>query len=780
MRAFLLGLVGLLLAAFSHAAPLNLAPQWRLAEDPAAQWGLAEALAHDDQFTPATAARIAPGYGRAARWARLSLPADALTPGPVWLQMRMPRLEQVQLWQRRPDGSWLQMQAGQGLPHARWPLDTASATFPLERSAGEPLELLLRQSGRTAGSWDAQLCEPRDCRRAETGRVWLIALLIGSQLMVAAACLLLFGIWRQRSFWLIALYALAYAFYEFSQQGWGFQYLWPTATDWGPRCLNVLSTLALLLQSLSLHSMLDGPRLRHQTTRWLSPLWLAQLAAMAGSAWGDYLAWAPFTTLINLLSSLLMLGLGCWAWRRRLPQGGTLALVMLITVVGALPRYLHILGLLPYGVLALLSTPLAIFSTNLLLIAALVRRLAGLQGERLRAQAQLLDERAARQRELEQQVAQRTEQLSDALLAQRALHEQRSRLLAYIGHDLRAPLTATVSYLRLLGGRDRREQQLHASVEHGVAYQLALIDELVEFSRGELRELELVPAPVYLWGLLDELVQQGELLARAQGNRLVAQLAPGLPTVAVVDAKRLRQLLLNLLSNAAKFTRKGEILLTVAPGSGPGLYAFAVSDTGAGIDAARQAQLFEPFGASASAGAPRSGLGLAIARHISEAMGSTLSLHSELGVGSRFAFEIALPVASAEEVLQPGADVLAPVPLRPGLRALLIDSPLAHADRLAEILFAADLEVERAAVLPEAIEATLLLIDPLALDATGLARLNDWRAGPGQRLCIGLLSQPVEGPLAAAFDATLYKPVDAVALQAALRGLLDAGASPLG
>ncbi len=771
MRPWLHVICGLIWLGIACAAQAQPRPAWQLLEDPSGTMTLAQAQARVGEFRPDvhTGPLRTPGYTRTALWARLELPTGE-APQTLWLVMTLARMEHAQLWVETRDGHWQHSEAGLLVPHRQWPLDTANVSFELTPEPGRPLRLMLRESGRTLTSFDALLCQPSDCLRADRYTVLAIAVLAGNQMLAAAGYLLLFFFWRQAAFALMAGSVAAYGLYELSMHGLGFQYLWPGATGWAPRSLLVLMSAAQLLQSLAVAAILP---LRHAAgaLRWaLAAVWLAMAAGLFGALWGDYQTLAQPVNTLTGLCGLLTLVLAGWAWSRSLPMAGWAALVMASSVLGALPRYAYMLGWLELGPLIWLTTPTVLLLSHLILLVALVQRVVQQRRAELAAQAQLLEERAARGRELEQQVEQRTAQLRVALHDAGQLHQQRSRLLAYIGHDLRAPLAATVSYLRLLGGSGRRDQQLRASVEQGVAYQLALIDELVEFSRGELRALDLVPAPLYIHGLLHELAEQGKLLARQRHNSFRARIHPELPAVVLADAKRLRQVLLNLLSNAAKFTADGRIELSVTPCStSPGSWRFEVADTGNGIAPQDRARLFEPFWrAPPQEGQPPeagSGLGLAVAQHIVEAMGARIELHSSVGQGSRFVFSLPLAPGRAEDVLMQTDGATPAEASEAGLLALLIDAPQGHADRVAELLFAADIEVERpaAAALPP---ADLLLCDPRLLDATGLAHVQQWRSEHSARRCVALIDRPMAPELAALFDAALYKPVIAAALLA--------------
>lgn len=287
----------------------------------------------------------------------------------------------------------------------------------------------------------------------------------------------------------------------------------------------------------------------------------------------------------------------------------------------------------------------------------------------------------AHAKRLERLVADRTSELQQSL-------RSRSMLLAHISHDLRSPLAAILDGVRQWrmgqGGRDHPRE-----IERHVRQQMALIDELLEFSRGELIELELMPAPGYLHGFLQQLEGDATLLAERQRNRFEHDIDAHLPPVVTADFPRLRQILLNLLGNAAKFTHDGVIRFGVTVVSAQPdrtRLRFAVEDTGIGLDPGAAERLSQPFvrGDNAS-GHQGNGLGLAIVVQLLQRMDSRLDVQQIASGGSRFEFE--LDLASAEEadiepVLESGGDLdeydgagrtILVVEVVPDRRALLCD-----------------------------------------------------------------------------------------------------------
>ena len=237
-----------------------------------------------------------------------------------------------------------------------------------------------------------------------------------------------------------------------------------------------------------------------------------------------------------------------------------------------------------------------------------------------------------------------------------AASQHKSQFLASMSHELRTPLNAIIGLTEMMvtnSGRFGTEKALEPlrRVNAAGTHLLSLINEILDLSKIEAGKLELNPEPVNLARLIDEVIGTAGQLAEKNKNRLVVDAQGNLGTL-TADSLRLKQILLNLLSNACKFTKEGEVALQVRKvADGRDWVELAVADTGIGMTAEQQAKLFQDFTQADSLTARRyggTGLGLAISRKLARMMGGDVTVASEPGKGS--VFTVRLPGSPDTEI----------------------------------------------------------------------------------------------------------------------------------
>jgi adenylate cyclase len=222
--------------------------------------------------------------------------------------------------------------------------------------------------------------------------------------------------------------------------------------------------------------------------------------------------------------------------------------------------------------------------------------------------------------------------------------QHKSQFLASMSHELRTPLNAIIGLTEVMVSNAARfgtEKALEPlrRVNAAGTHLLSLINEILDLSKIEAGKLKLNPEPVNLPRLIDETIGTAGQLAEKNQNRLIVEAQEPLGTF-TADPLRLKQILLNLLSNACKFTKEGEVALRVRKAADVRDWIeLAVADTGIGLTAEQQARLFQEFTQAESLTARRyggTGLGLALSRKLARMMGGDVTVASEPGKGSVF------------------------------------------------------------------------------------------------------------------------------------------------
>jgi PAS domain S-box-containing protein len=281
--------------------------------------------------------------------------------------------------------------------------------------------------------------------------------------------------------------------------------------------------------------------------------------------------------------------------------------------------------------------------------------------------------------------------------AAEAANRAKDQFLANVSHELRTPLNGILGYAQMLQRDARLDSRQQASVgviEQSGQHLLTLINDILDYARLGAGKLELQVTEVSLAAFLETIAEI--VGVRAQQKNLVLNYvsAPDLPAVVRVDERRLRQVLLNLLANAVKFTDHGGVSLLVSRGAMMGRLRFEVRDTGVGVSCDRLEAIFQPF---EQAGDPvrrsgGAGLGLAISRQLVRMMGGEIYVASSVGEGSSFWFELDAPASmvvpdDCTQSLEDGC------PDGAGRHVLVVDDVPANRRLLAEVLKRAGFDV---------------------------------------------------------------------------------------
>ncbi|MDG2520269.1 ATP-binding protein [Caulobacter segnis] len=376
---------------------------------------------------------------------------------------------------------------------------------------------------------------------------------------------------------------------------------------------------------------------------------------------------------------------------------------------------------------------------------------------------------------------------NEALAAARAVAEQaaaaRSQFLANMSHEIRTPLTAVIGFSSLMKAREDLPPQASHWVDriaHASQVLLGLVNNVLDLSKLEAGETKIYRRPASAETLVRDTADLLWPQAAAKGLTLEVRLAGPVSERLLIDVEHVRQMLLNLVGNAVKFTDVGGVTVTVSHDEAGQMLGIDVSDTGPGMapeDAAKLFQRFSQVDASSTRRHAGTGLGLAICKELAEAMGGAISVESTPGVGSTFRLRLPAPPAlgAAEADVEKGyADLTA-------ARVLVIDDHAVNRELARTLLEACGAEVVEAASGQAGVDEAawadfdVVLLDMRLPDMAGVEAFDAIRTAPGPNKATPILGFSADGGPASqerAFDGWINKPIDAASFTRAIAKVL--------
>lgn len=588
-------------------------------------WCATDATVGFEQVRSGACPLRSPGLGDLSRgldgrafWLRATLKNPGATPVERWVSVGHPRLEEVSLFKPDEAGRWLRRDTGIRTPLAqRDEVGRIYGVFSVHLPAGSEQTIWLRVASATAIDLSTTVWAPESFRVFFQSKQFSLNLALGALFIVMVLALMAFLVTRSPAFLFFALSMLGELLIESFRSGELQRQLLPTEMAM-PVQVAALGGFLAVFGFTAFFRVFVADQCRRA---WLFRAFLAvtgmTLLAQVWSMAIDYRAgvyvWSYSVNVLILLGIFLAVK----SWRTGMGSAGTFILSFAVVACLELLRLGAVMGALPFFWAEVMAGPWALVMTTPLVLLSL---------------------------------SQRSQEMHDKVLRLELENKSRLHFLAQMSHELRSPLNAILGNTQLMRRHpDRPVAGSIEDIEQNGSHLLRMIDEILDHARGEAGHLAIVQDMVDWPAFLSSIEHLARRHALQQNNAFSLVLQGAQPAAVRIDGPRLRQVLENLLSNAGRHTTAGQIRLHCSATRVLDRICrldFAVTDTGEGIRPEEMERIFLPFerGSHAHRSGKGTGMGLAIAKQLVEAMGGKIRALSGPGKGARFEFSLTVSV----------------------------------------------------------------------------------------------------------------------------------------
>ena len=654
------------LATHPHDEPLG--KHAKLYLDPNIDSGIQDAIqVTSGKWHPVNSDIINLGHSRQVVWLKFNLKNSGIKKEEVFLSFDLPTMNDYQFYLVIDNSIVQSVSLGDLKPFSQRIIENRNFVVPFSLEQQTSATLYLRFQTHESIQIPLFLRNLQEFERHEHESTLFQGVYLGIMLIMILYNFSIYFSVKDKSFLFISLYIFSESIYQLAKSGIGFQHIWPDS----PLVNNyiIVSSIGMMTLSLSvfMYHFLQIEKHHKVIHRTLLSLIILSLTVPFVSLFSLHHS----TNIINLLAFLTITS-GMIITYKRYRDGLKYAQLFVIgfavLLFSLMLLVLNKVGIIPRNFFTENGSQIADIITVLLMSMALVQRIKFVQYQKRKAEkeAKKKNEELKLEKERYQQlkVQARLDEIKtkEKIVMAKAESKAKSDFLATMSHEIRTPMNGVMGMIEVLSGTNLNNEQQHYVdvIQESGNSLLKVINDILDFSKIESGKLELEMIDFDLKRLIQDCISNFSIEAKNKSIELTSRFSTSTSLLLHSDPTRIKQILLNLISNALKFTFEGSINICVSrvPNAKdintPYLLRVEVSDTGIGISDEQKEKLFSEF-SQADSSTTRiyggSGLGLAICKQLCELLGGEIGVESELEVGSSFWFT--LPLREAQQQYQP-------------------------------------------------------------------------------------------------------------------------------
>ena len=596
------------------------------------------------------------GFTKAAYWVKVELNNQSTQKDWI-LHFEYPLMDVLQLYTPNAQNQYrLQYSTGDTYPFSQRPIKDRGFALPISITPQQTQSIYLRLQSRDSMIISMSLLTPDAFRAEQQNESFWFGMYYGAVLIILLFNAYLYLILKDKNHLHYVAVLGCYALIELSLNGMGTVYFWGDFPEVAKRIrpfaisLFALASFTLTKSFLGIKQVILGKMN-------LDPLFLGFIVlTLVGAIIFPFTLSIQLSMMIAFITAPIMYGAGVYTWQQGSRLGKYFTLGWSGLVLGGMVNVLRAFDILPVNFWTTYGAQLGSISTLLILNSALTDRMRLLQQENDKSQQLRLSQQEETNRLLDQKVRDRTEAL---LLkteeAERAKQQAetavkaKSEFLANMSHEVRTPMNGMIGMTQLLADTPLNVEQKHYinTIQSSSEALLRIINDILDYSKIEAGKLDIEHTNFNLHQLLKECVSLFVLPAKERGLPIKTEIMPNVPCWMVGDPTRVRQVIINMLGNAYKFTERGTVTLRAYLRENKGadgvFIQFEVQDTGIGITTEQRERLFQSFSQADSSVTRKyggTGLGLAISRSLVRLMNGDIGVKSIPSQGSIFWFYV--------------------------------------------------------------------------------------------------------------------------------------------